>query len=427
MSLPHLALSAFLLGLLTLSSYLDRLYAEIGKFLSREFQDNIDSYENHVEPVLWASRDRAVLSVGLVRQLTVAALALLVGYNTFFGHPWDVPDVLQAAASMLIFITIFGHAIPYFLFAYTEGEWLRNFIWVLRVLIWIMMPLTVILGFSQSVAALTSGAEHHEPAPEDQSDAVEALIEAGKEEGILGEEDRDLIQSVVEFGDKTVREAMRPRPEVFAVSGETTVEKFIEMLRDKPYSRVPVYEGTIHSICGIVYAQDVLQIPDTEAATRRVDSLMRADVYFVPESKRTNDLLREMQKKNIRIAVVVDEYGGTAGVVTMEDLVEEIVGEIRDEHEPESDYIREGEHTYVVQGNMDVDRLEELFGVVPADTAATTVAGMVTELAGRIPRKGEIVEDEALRIEVLEATDRRVEKVRITFLNQQQIKEQIKA
>ncbi len=424
MSLPLLAVVVLLLGLLTISSYLDRLYAEIGKFLSREFQDNIDSYEIHVEPRLGVSRERAVLSAGLVRQFTVAALALLVGYNTFFGHKWDVPDVLEAVASMLVFITVFGHAIPYFLFAYTEGVWLRRFIWVLRVLIWIMMPITIILGFSQSVAALTSGAEHHEAAPEDHAEAVEALIEAGKEEGILGEEDRDLIQSVVEFGDKTVREAMRPRPEVFAVPGEITVEKFIEMLRDKPYSRVPVYDGTIHHITGIVYAQDVLQIPDTEAADQRVDAVMRTDVYFIPESKRTNDLLREMQRKNIRLAVVVDEYGGMAGVVTMEDLVEEIVGEIRDEHEPESDYVREDEHTYVVPGNMDVDRLEELFGALPAETEATTVAGMVTELAGRIPRKGEIVEEEGLRIEVLEATDRRVEKVRITFLNPEQIKTQ---
>ena len=157
MSISMLAVFVLLLGLLMLSSYMDRLYAEIGKFLSREFQDNVDAYETHVEPRLGATRDRATLSMVLVRQLTVAALALLVGYNTFFGHPWDVPDVLEAAAGMLFFITIFGHVVPYFLFAYTEGLWLQRITLLLRILIWVMMPITVILGFSQSVAALTSG------------------------------------------------------------------------------------------------------------------------------------------------------------------------------------------------------------------------------------------------------------------------------
>src|ERR1700692_4968269 len=125
-----------------------------------------------------------------------------------------------------------------------------------------------------------------------------------------------MIQSVVEFGEKTVREAMKPRPEIVAVPTNTTVEQFFELLRMKPFSRLPVFEGTIHNIKGIVYAQDVLQIPDTEAHIRTVDSLMRKDVYFVPESKLGSDLLREMQKKNVQLAIVVDEYGGVAGLVT---------------------------------------------------------------------------------------------------------------
>ncbi len=140
---------------------------------------------------------------------------------------------------------------------------------------------------------------------------------------------------------------MKPRPEIVAVPTNTTVEQFVELLREQPFSRVPVFEGTIHNIKGIVYAQDVLQVPDTEARTRTVDTLMRKDVYFVPESKRGSDLLREMQKNNVRMAIVVDEYGGVAGLVTIEDLVEEIVGEIRDEHE-KAEVIRESDHSYVV-------------------------------------------------------------------------------
>jgi len=218
-----------------------------------------------------------------------------------------------------------------------------------------------------------------------------------------------------------VREAMKPRPEMMAVPVNTTVEQFIELLKTKPFSRVPVYEGSIHNIKGIVYAQDVLQVPDSEARTRTVGTLMRKDVYFVPESKLGSDLLREMQKKNVRMAIVVDEYGGVAGLVTIEDLIEEIVGEIGDEHE-KAQIVREGDHSYVVPGSMDVDRLDELFGIRPEGKESATVAGLVSELAGRIPQKGEVVEDDGLRFEVLDSTDRKVERVRITAVHPRQMK-----
>jgi CBS domain containing-hemolysin-like protein len=282
---------------------------------------------------------------------------------------------------------------------------------VLRTLIYLVLPVTLVLGFLRSVTALTK--EHSDEQPESHSEAVDALIEAGQEEGILHESNRDLIQSAVEFGEKTVREVMKPRPEIVAVPTNTTVERFIELLRAKPFSRVPVFAGTIHNIVGIVHAQDVLQVPDTEARTRTVDTIMRTEVHFVPESKLGSDLLREMQHSNIRMAVVVDEYGGVAGLVTIEDLVEEIVGEIHDEHE-RAEVVRENENSYVVPGNMDVDRLDELFGVRLEGKESATVAGLVSELAGRIPHQGEVIEDDGLRFEVLESTARRVERVRIT-------------
>ncbi len=274
------------------------------------------------------------------------------------------------------------------------------------------MPITLIIGFCQSVATLTR--EHAEEQPEHPAEAVDALIEAGQEEGILQESDRELIQSVVEFGDKTVREAMTPRPEMVAVPLDTTVEQYIELLRSRRFSRVPVYEGSLDHIKGIVVAHDVLQVPDSEAHTRTVASLMHTDVCFVPESKRTSQLLRDMQRNNIRMAIVIDEYGGVAGLVTVEDLVEEIVGEIRDEHESKPDIVREPDNSYVVPGNMDVDRLDQLFGRRPESREATTVAGLVSEILGHIPQKGEVLEDDGLRFEILESTDRRVERLRIS-------------
>jgi putative hemolysin len=408
-----------LLPLLALASYVDRVYQEIGKFLSRDFQDNIDIFEQRIEPVLNVSRTRASLSMSVLKQLTTAAIALVVGYLVFADQRWSFAEIMQAGVSLVLIVIIFNQFLPYVFFSRTNGAGLMRWIWLVRILIYLVLPVTIVLGFLQSVASLTN--ENTREEPESAAEAVDALIEAGQEEGIIQEGDRDLIQSAVEFSGKTVREAMKPRPEMFALPVQTTVERFIEMLRTKHYSRVPVYSESIHNIKGIVYAQDVLQVPDSEAATRTLETLMRRDVYFVPESKLGSDLLREMQKNNIRMAIVVDEYGGVAGLVTIEDLVEEIVGEIRDEHD-KPEIVRENDQAYVVSGGMDVDRLAELFGSKPEGRESATVAGLVSELAGHIPRKGEIVNDDGLRFEVLESTDRRVERVRITAVQPQQLK-----
>ena len=406
-----------LLCVLTLVSYVDRLYQEIGKFLSREFQDNIDAFEKEVEPKLGVTRGRASLSMAILTQLLTAAIAMIIAYSVFRDNAWTIHEIIQATVSMILVVIVCNRLLPFVFFSRTNGRWLARWVMVLRVFIYLVLPVTLVLGFCQSVAALTR--EHGDPEPESPAEAVDALIEAGQEEGIIQEGDRDLIQSVVEFGGKSVREAMKPRPEVVAVPVNTTVEQFINLLKGKPFSRVPVYEGTIHNIKGIVWAQDVLQVPDSDAANRTVESLMRKDVYFVPESKLSSDLLREMQRNNIRMAIVVDEYGGVAGLVTIEDLVEEIVGEIGDEQEK---IVRENEQSFVVPGNMDVDRLGELLGVRPEGKESATIAGLVSELAGRIPKKGEVVEEDGLRFEVLDATDRRVERVRVSTDSSRQMK-----
>ncbi len=401
-----------LLAVLTLASYTDRLYREAGKFLSREFQENIEAFEQHVEPKLGLSHDRARLSMAVLTQLSIAAIAVLVVTAVVRHLGWDAGDLTQAIVGVVLGILVFAHLLPFLLFSRTKGKWLVKFISVLRGLMYLVLPLTLLLGFCMSVAALTR--EHGDPEPEHPSEAVDALIEAGQEEGILEESDRELIHSVVEFGDKTVREVMTPRPAMKAAPASTTVEQFIEMLRAKPYSRVPVYEGSLDNIQGIVFAHDVLQIADVEAHTRTVGELMHRDVTFVPESKLVSDLLRELQKQNTHMAIVIDEYGGVAGLVTIEDMVEEIVGEIRDEHEAKADVVREGEHSYIVPGSLDVDRIEDLFGVRLAGGEATTVAGLVSEELGRIPQPGEVLEHDGLRFEVLASTDRHIERLRIS-------------
>jgi len=410
MSLPLFILLLFLLALLALVSYVDRLHAEMGKFLSRQFQENIDAYEQYVEPRLRTSRERAALSMAVLTQICVASIGVIIGFAVFLEGRWVWLDLVQAAVSIILIIVVFNRLLPYVLFVRTRGEWLKHWTPVLRGLIYLSLPVTLILSFALSVTSLSK--EHSGEGPEHPSEAVEALIEAGQEEGILEESDRDLIQSVVEFGNKTVREVMTPRPEIVAVPVTMTIAEFTELIKKHPYSRIPVFEGDLDHIKGIVYAKDVLQVPDVEAPTRTVRDLMKTEVYFVPETKQGSDLLREMQRDNVRLAVVVDEYGGVGGVVTIEDLVEEIVGEIRDEHE-KAEIVKESDTSYVFNGNTDIDLLEKLLGARPEEKEATTVAGLVSELAGHIPRAGEVFHEQGLRFEVLESTERRVDRVRV--------------
>jgi putative hemolysin len=400
----------FLCALLVLVSYVDRLYTETGKFLSREFQENIEAFENLVEPRLLRASQRANLTFAVLAQLITATIAFLIGYLVFRDTRWTWPEIVQAIIGIILVIILCNRLLPYMLFTRTRGEWLVHFVPLLLGLIYLMLPITVTLGFGLSVAAL---AEPHEPEEmEHPSEAVDALIEAAEEEGILQESDRQLIQSVVEFGDKTVREVMTPRPNIFAVPATTTIEEFTTLLRDKPHSRVPVYSTSIDHIQGMVLAHDLIQLPDDQARTTTVARLLRP-VLFVPETKMTSQLLREMQKDNTHMAIVIDEYGAVAGLVTLEDLVEEIVGEIRDEHELSHDIVREGEGAYVMQGTVDVGRLQDLFDVRLEGRDTTTVGGLVSAIAGRIPQPGEVIEDEGLRFEILESTDRKIEKVRV--------------
>jgi CBS domain containing-hemolysin-like protein len=296
----------------------------------------------------------------------------------------------------------------------TRGRWVARLVWPIRLLLWLMTPITVFIRFFFSVASL---AEKPTSDEEETAVDVEALLEAGQEEGILEESDRDLVRSAVEFGDKLVREVMTPRPAVFAVSGSITLEQFLVELREHNYSRVPVFSGTLDSITGIAFAHDLLQITDEEARTRTVASIQRP-AAFVPETKRGYELLREMQREKQHMRIVIDEYGGVSGLVTIEDLLEQIVGNIRDEHEEDAGPQREPNGVWLVPGDFPVDQLADLFGEpveLGEEYEATTLGGLVTEIEGRIPLAGEVIllESIGLRIEIVVSTDRRVDRLRV--------------
>jgi len=223
----------------------------------------------------------------------------------------------------------------------------------------------------------------------------------------------------VEFGDKLVREVMTPRPEIFAVPEAMTLEKFVELLGRHNYSRVPVYGGTLDNVTGIAFSHDLLQIADEAARTRTVASIQRP-AAFVPETKRGYELLREMQREKQHMRIVIDEYGAVSGLVTIEDLLEQIVGNIRDEHEESSseEPQRESGGSWLVPGSFPVDQLGDLFGE-PVELGegyeAATLGGLVSEIEGRIPLAGEVVviDGVGMRTEVVASTGRRVERLRV--------------
>ena len=418
MKLAMAAVIVVLLGVLTLASYVDRLYSEMGKFLAREFEENIEAWEQRVEPRLGLSREHIRLSASILTQLSLACVTLLFGimlfYHSTIADRPTAAEIAQAVLGIVLVILLFNQLLPFVFFTRTRGIWVARLRWPLRALFYLMTPITLFLGFLLSIAALAEAAPHAQE--ETASEAVDALIEAGEEEGILEESDRELVRSVVEFGDKVVREVMTPRPEMFAVAGSTTLEEFLRMLETQPYSRVPVYEGTLDHITGIVFAHDLLRIRDEDARTQTVASIQRP-AAFTPETKKVNELLREMQRAKQHMDIVIDEYGGVAGLVTIEDLIEEIVGTIADEHESDDEVVaREPDGSWLIPGNLEVARLEEfaLSGAdLPEDSDATTVAGLVSEAEGRIPQAGEVIERYGLRFEILASTDRRVERLRV--------------
>jgi len=405
----------------TLASYISRVYTEFGKILTREIEENLDAWEELVEPQLGLSREHAALCAAVLQQLALGIIALGFGAFLFDRAAYTArptpAEIAQSVLTLVLVVIFCNQLLPTLLFNRTEGRWAARLVWPIRLLLWLMTPITVFLRFFLSVASLAE-----QPAsPEQENEAdVEALLEAGEDEGILEESDRDLVRSAVEFGDKLVREVMTPRPDVFAVPEETTLEQFLHLLREHNFSRVPIYSGSLDNVTGIAFAHDLLQISDEEAHTRTVASIKRPAIFAL-ETKRGYELLREMQREKQHMRIVIDEYGAVAGLVTIEDLLEQIVGNIRDEHEEDAEPQREPHGAWLVPGSFPVDQLSDLFGEQPGLTdldeayEATTLGGLVSEIDGRIPLPGEVVllEPIGMRVEIVASTDRRVERLRV--------------
>ncbi len=248
---------------------------------------------------------------------------------------------------------------------------------------------------------------------EASDEEIETFLDEAREEGIIDKGEDELLRSVVEFGDTVVREIMTPRVAMVCIRKDATIDNLKDLIIREKYSRIPVYKDRIDNVEGMVMAKDIIEYADDKHKGQPIEALVRP-VLFVPESMEVADLLKELQKAKQKMAVVVDEHGGVSGLVTMEDLVEEIVGEIQDEYDTEeSQIVQNGPDDYTVSGGAEVEEMEELFDLELAEDDFITVGGLVTHALGRLPAKGEVLDIKGLKFEILDIDQKKIKKVRI--------------
>jgi magnesium and cobalt exporter, CNNM family len=354
------------------------------------------------DPVLLFAPVRLLL--GLVTAATTALLAKAIGAASFR----EVAFVLVSVAAFIVIVELL---LPLAIVARDPER-------VLEILLPTFNPIARTLGpFSRWTAQMMSAkrptaATTPDEAAEEATEATKAYLSAGEQEGLIEGEERRLLQSIVDFGDSLVREVMTPRPDIVAIPEPATVGDLRALFREQEYSRFPVFRESLDNIAGFVFVKDLVVL-STADDSRSITSLLRPAV-IVPESKRVPELLKQFQRQQTQIAIVVDEYGGTAGLVTIEDLLEEIVGEIRDEYDVESEpVVDEGGGRFVFHGKVDIDEVGQRLGVQIEREGFETVGGFLMTHLGRVPAVGERVDIDGLTVEVLEVDRRRVHKVRI--------------
>ena len=245
---------------------------------------------------------------------------------------------------------------------------------------------------------------------------IHELMDAGEEEGLINEEENEMIRSIFTLRDTVVREIMVPRTDMACIPVDATVREVISDIIACGHSRIPVYDGTIDNIVGLIYAKDLLKYWGMNDTAIVIKKIMRIP-YFIPEAKNLEELLQEFKKKRVHMAIVIDEYGGTSGLVTIEDLLEQIVGDIQDEYDLEEDWlVEEPDGSIVVDARLPIEELEEYYDIKIERDKFDTVGGLIFHLTGRIPPAGEEISNHSIHMTVLAADERKISKVRIRLL-----------
>lgn len=350
--------------------------------------------------------------------LSIASIAILISSIALKVYPQHF--MTAAFIGMILTVIVFRQIVP--LIA-TQNEPTST---LLRLRIPLRILWTVLAIAAHPLYKALRGL-HRENSAENREDDVtrddnsdnelQAFLDVGEEEGIIEESEGEMIQSIIRFSDRTVTEVMTPRTSIVAVEAESTIEQVRDIMIESKYSRLPVYRDQIDHIEGVIYVRDLITYWKEGQPSQRAIDIARV-TYFVPETKPIDELLHDMQKAKAPMAIVIDEYGGLAGLVTLEDLIEEIVGEIEDEDEPEPqetevDMFDESEDVSIVRGGVEIGKIERRFDIELAADDFTTVAGLVINQLGHLPVIGEQLEFKGLHFMVIEADERRVSRIRI--------------
>ena len=351
----------------------------------------------------------ARLMLGIIFSLATMSIAILT------GRTGSLKSIGMLMVFVAVFILICEHVLP-MLIARRDPE---------RVLEVLLPPFDVAARFLQpltnALVRLIVDARRDRQLPaannsdaDERAESPPAAHEDAAEQTLDEHDERKLLQSIVDFGDTLVREVMTPRPDIVAISEDATIAQLRALFREQEYSRIPVYKDNLDNILGVVFVKDLIRIiGDVRPEEAGIHQLLRP-ATFVPETKRVSDLLKEFQRKQVQLAIVVDEYGGTAGLVTIEDLLEEIVGEIRDEYDVETEpIVEQPDGSYVFSGKVSFDEVRDRLGVEIEPEGFETVGGYVLTRVGRVPAVGEAFDMDGLTVEVLEAERRRIHRVRM--------------
>jgi magnesium and cobalt exporter, CNNM family len=349
----------------------------------------------------------ARLLLGIIFALATVLLAVVTGREGV-----SFVSLAELLGCVAVYIFVCEHLLPSIIVRRNPEAVLAVLLPPFSVVATAMSPISSVL-----VSLLRTGGPERATPTEEQSEeeageVTHAYLEAGEEQGLIEGDEKRLLQSIVDFGDTLVREVMTPRPDIVAVQSDASVAQLRALFREQEYSRFPVYKENLDNILGIIRVKDLLQIDDSALDRHPITPLIRPGT-FVPETKRVPELLKEFQRKQVQMAIVVDEYGGTAGLVTIEDLLEEIVGEIRDEDDVESEpIVDEGNGSFVFSAKVSFDELRDRLGLEIEPEGFETVGGYILARVGRVPAVGESFELDGMHVEVLEAERRRIHKVR---------------
>jgi CBS domain containing-hemolysin-like protein len=390
-------LGAFLLSL---------FHVALGSFSKISLSRFLESRDKSVRTKVMATFEETRLAVEFLR---IVILLALVVYGFLFV-PGSSLRPLWLFLSALAVYGLFLDFVPRLLVLVGKPVIMRMFLPAFPLVRFLASPLLVI---SRNLLEREEQREDKEEDREASDEEIETFIDEATEEGIIDKGEDELLRSVVEFGDTVVREVMTPRVNMVCIRKDATIDNLKDLIIKEKYSRIPVYKDRLDNMEGIVMAKDILEYSDEKHKGQPIEALIRP-VAFVPESMPVADLLREFQKVMQKLAIVVDEHGGVSGLVTMEDVVEEIVGEIQDEYDTEEAQITENAPLdFTVSGATEVEELEELFDVELAEDDFITVGGLITHALGRLPGKGETLNVKGLLLEVLEADQKKVKKLRI--------------